>query len=67
MPQERLDKRLAEGFAEFYDEIRDSEYILQGLLQKGKTLTDEDINIFWATFKTAQKEAFMNGARAILD
>lgn len=67
MPQARLDKRLAEGFAEFYDEIRDTEYILQGLLQKGKTLTDEDINIFWKTFKMAQKEAFMSGARAILD
>ena len=34
--QARLDKKLAEGFAEFYDEIRDTEYILQGLLFKGK-------------------------------
>lgn len=65
--QARLDKKLAEGFTEFYDEIRDSEYILQGLLQKGKTLTDEDINIFWSTFKTAQKEAYIAGALSLFD
>ncbi len=54
MQQARLDKKLAAGFSEFYDEeIRDTQYILQGLLQKGKTLTDDDINNFWATFKTA--------------
>lgn len=67
MPQARLDKKLAEGFAEFYDEIRDTEYILQGLLQKGKTLTDDDINMFWATFKTAQKEAYIAGAMSLFD
>lgn len=67
MPQARLDKKLTEGFTEFYDEIRDTQYILQGLLQKGKTLTDDDINIFWATFKTAQKEAFVAGAMSLFD
>lgn len=65
--QARLDKKLAEGFAEFYDEIRDSEYILQGLLQRGKTLTDDDVNNFWATFKTAQKEAYIAGALSLFD
>lgn len=65
--QARLDKKLAEGFAEFYDEIRDSEYILQGLLFKGKTLTEDDINNFWATFKTAQKEAYIAGAMSLFD
>ena len=63
----RLDKKLAEGFAEFYDEIRDTQYILQGLLQKGKTWTDDDINNFWAPFKTAQKEAYIAGALSLFD
>ena len=65
--QARLDKKLAEGFAEFYDEIRDTEYILQGLLFKGKTLTEDDISNFWATFKTAQKEAYVAGAMSLFD
>ena len=64
----RLDKKLAEGFSEFYDEeIRDTQYILQGIIQPGKTITEDDLNNFWATFKTAQKEAFVAGAMALLN
>ena len=61
-------KKLDNKFKEFYDEeIRDTQYILQGIIQPGKTITEEDLNNFWATFKTAQKEAFIAGAMAILD
>lgn len=64
----RLDKKLAEGFSEFYDEeIRDTQYILQGIIQPGKTITEADLNNFWATFKTAQKEAFVAGALSLFD
>ena len=63
MTKEREDK-----FTEFYDgELRDTLFILQGIVMAGKKLTDEDVSNFWKTFKTAQKEAFMSGARAILD
>lgn len=61
-------KKLDNKFKEFYDEeIRDTEFILQGIMLRGRTLNEEDINNFWATFKTAQKEAFIAGAMAILD
>ena len=61
-------KKLDNKFKEFYDEeIRDTQYILQSIMLSGRTLKEEDINNFWATFKTAQKEAFIAGAMAILD
>lgn len=63
-----MTKELDDKFTEFYDgELRDTMFILQGIVMAGKKLTDEDVSNFWATFKTAQKEAFMSGARAILD
>lgn len=63
-----MTKELDDKFTEFYDgELRDTTFILQGIVMAGKKLTDEDVGNFWKTFKMAQKEAFMNGARAILD
>jgi hypothetical protein len=63
-----MTKELDDKFTEFYDgELRDTLFALQGIVMAGKKLTDEDVGNFWKTFKTAQKEAFMNGAKSILD
>ena len=63
-----MTKELDDKFTEFYDgELRDTLFILQWIVMAGKKLTDEDVSNFWKTFKTAQKEAFMSGAKAILD
>lgn len=63
-----MTKELEDKFSEFYDgELRDTTFILQGIVMAGKKLTDEDVSNFWKTFKTAQKEAYVAGAMSLFD